>query len=85
VGSCLEVEAALRGVLELGNDNRLGAFALGQLVDGSWVACHGKSELLAALLPYSATMIHGSVSCLHSAASRGLVSLADVLFGISFG
>jgi len=35
---------------------------LGQLVD-LWMACSEKSELLEALLPCSATMTHGSVSC----------------------
>jgi hypothetical protein len=44
-----------------------------------------KSELLAALLPCSTMMTHGSVSCLCSAAPRGLVSLMGALFGISFG
>ena len=63
MGSCLEVGAALCGVLELGNDDRSRAFALGQLVDDLWMACYEKSELLEALLPYSATMTHSSVSC----------------------
>ena len=77
---CLEVGAALRRVLEVGNNDRSRAFASGQLVDGSWLACHGKSELLAALLPCSATITHGSVSCLCSAVSRGLVSFGGALF-----
>ena len=85
VGSCLEAGAALREVLELSNDDQLWAFASGQLVDGSWVVCHGKSELLAALLPCSATISHGSVSCLCSAALCRLVSLSGALFGISLG
>ena len=80
MGSCLEAGAALREVLELSNDDQLWAFASGQLVDGSWVVCHGKSELLAALLPCSATMTYGNVSCLCSTASRGLV-----IFRKSFG
>ena len=46
---------------ELGNDNRLCSLASEPSVRGSWVACHGKSELLAALLPCSATITYGSV------------------------
>ena len=68
-----------RGV-ELGNDNWLWLLVSGPVVCGLWVACHGKSELLAALLPCSATMTHGSVSCLCSAVSRGLVSFGGALF-----
>jgi len=45
-----------------------------------WVACHGKSELLTALLPCSATITHDSVSCLCSIMSHGLVSPLDVSF-----
>lgn len=63
MGSCLEVRAALCGVLELGNDDRSRAFALGQLVDVLWMACYEKSELLEALLPCLATMTHSCVSC----------------------
>ena len=76
VGSCLEAGAALREVLELSNDDQLWAFASGQLVDGSWVVCHGKSELLAALLPCSAMITFGSVSCsvLHRVAWVGSLS-----------
>jgi len=66
---------------KLGNNNRLWPLASEPLVRGSWVACHRKSELLAALLPCSATMTYGSVSCLCSTVSRGLVSLRK-FFGI---
>ena len=61
--------------IELGNDNRLWPLASDPSVRGSWVFCHGKSELLAALFPCSAMMTYGNVSCLCSTASRGLVSL----------
>ena len=84
MGLCLVVGAALHGVLELGNDDRSRAFALGQLVDDLKVACFGKSELLVALLPCSATMTHGSVSWLCSTVSHGLVSLRKS-FGILLG
>ena len=43
----LEVGAALCGVLELGNDDRLRPLASGSLVGGLCVDCHEKSELLA--------------------------------------
>ena len=72
-------------MLELGNNDRSRAFASEQLVDGSWVTCHGKPELLAVLLPCSATMTYDSVLCLCSAALCGLVSLVGVLFGILLG
>jgi len=58
VGLCLVVGAALHGVLELGNDDRSRAFALGQLVDDLEVACFGKLELLVALFLCSAMMTH---------------------------
>jgi hypothetical protein len=44
-----EVGAALRGVLELGNDDQLWPLASGSLDGGLCVNCHGKSELLVAL------------------------------------
>ena len=43
----LEVGAALCGVLELGNEDRLRLLASGSLVGGLCVDCHEKSELLA--------------------------------------
>ena len=55
-------------------DRRRDFDVLDPSVGGSWVTCHWKSELLVALLPCSATMIHDSVSCLCSFASRGVVS-----------
>jgi hypothetical protein len=70
-------------VLELGNNDRPQAFASGQLVDGSWVACHRKSELLAALLPCSAT-ITMAVYRVCAQPRYGLVSLTSALFGMRF-
>ena len=64
-----------RGV-ELGNDNWLWLLVSGPVLCGLWVACHGKSELLAALLPCSAMITFGSVSCivLHRVAWVGSLS-----------
>ena len=81
MGSCLEVGAALRRVLEVGNNDRSRAFASGQLVDGSWLACHGKSELLAALLSCSVMITHDSMSCCAQQCRVGWLA-SGVLFGI---
>ena len=66
-------------LVELGNDDRWRSFPLDPSGGDQWVPCHGKSKLLAALLPCSATMIHDSVSCLCSITSCGVVSPSDAI------
>ena len=64
---------------ELGNDKWLWPLVSEPSMRGSWVACHWKSELLAALLPCSTTMTYDSVSCLCSTASHGLLAFECLL------
>jgi hypothetical protein len=79
MGSWQKVGAALRGAVELGNDDLLQPTAFGPVgltsYDGLSVFCHGKSELRAALQLCSATMTHGSV---YSVALRGWVTFRGV-------
>lgn len=75
-------ELLFAGCVKLGNDNRLWPLASRPSVRGSLVVCLGKSELLAVLLPRSATMTYSSVSCLCSTTSRGN-SIILVFFGFS--
>jgi len=73
------------GCLSLATMIVLWVLALDLSVGGSWVALHGKSELLAALLPCLATMIHAMCRVCAQSCRIGWLAARKPPFRISFG